>query len=136
MPVWQIVLLATALAFAAFSVFLWIWNVLRAKKMREQGFVETNKNKKVKMPIKLDQFIELFGGIDNIISSAAKNNKIKIYTVEHDKVNFVELKKIKNRGITDHTDHIEMILGTYAVDLSGMVNDLVTLNMANKKAVL
>lgn len=134
-PVWQIILLATALLFAAFSVFLWVWNVVRAKKMREQGFVNTKKlNNKIKMPVKLDKFIEIFGGIDNIVSASAAKNKIKVYVTEHEKINFDELKKIKNRGIFDQSDNVSIILGNYAGDLSGMINDLINLNSATKKA--
>lgn len=134
MPVWQTVLLVTALLFAGFSVFLWIWNVLRAKKMRQQGFVTTKQTKKVKMPIKLDKFIDIFGGIDNIVKSSVSKNKIKIYINDHDKIDFEALKKIKNQGIFDQNDSVSIILGKYAADLSGMINDLVTLNNSTKKA--
>lgn len=132
MPVWQIILLATALLFAAFSVFLWVWNVFRAKKLRQQGFVTPKETKKVKMPIKLDKFIDIFGGIDNVLSASASNDKIKIYVADREKVNLEGLKKIKNRGILDQTDNVSIILGNYAVDLSGMINDLVTLNNTSK----
>lgn len=134
MPIWQIILLAIALFFAVISVFLWVWNVAQAKKIREKGFVTTkNKIKKVKLPFNLDKFINILGGIDNIVKSSASNNKIKIYIVDQSKINFNELKKIKNRGILDQTDNISIILGSYVVDLSGMINDLVTLNNVSKK---
>ncbi|MBE4703964.1 PTS transporter subunit EIIB [Spiroplasma platyhelix] len=136
MPVWQIILLASALLFAAFSVFLWVWNVVRAKKLRQQGFVTTKKTKKVRMPIKLDKFVDIFGGIDNVVSASASNTKIKVYIADHKKVDFNELKKIRNRGIFDQSDSVSVILGGYASDLSGMINDLVTLNTENKKASL
>lgn len=134
MPVWQIVLLSIALLFAVFSIFLWVWNVARAKKLREQGFVtEKTKTKKVKLPFKLDKFVSVLGGIDNIVKASASNSKIRVYVVNHDKIDFVELKKIKNRGILDQSDNVSIVLGNYAPDLAGMINDLITINTTKKK---
>lgn len=105
--------------------------------MREQGFVSLkNKEKKVKLPFKLDKFIQILGGIDNIIKASASSHKLKVYILDHDKIDFDELKKIKNHGILDQTDNISISLGSYVRDLSGMINDLVSINhsdAANKK---
>lgn len=134
MPVWQIVLLASALLFAAFSVFLWMWNVLRAKKMRQQGFVTKKENKKVKMPVKIDKIIEALGGIDNILGASASHSKLKVAVADYQKVDVVALKEIKNRGLVEQGNNVSIVLGSYAPDLSGMINDLVTLNNTSKKA--
>lgn len=98
--------------------------------MREEGFVNTKtKSKKVKLPFKLDKFINIFGGIDNITKASVSHNKLKVYYVSRDKVDLEELKKIKNHGIFDQSDTISIVLtGHYAKDLSGMINDLITLN--------
>lgn len=134
MPVWQIVLLASALLFAGFSVFLWLWNVLRAKKLRQQGFVTKKENKQVKMPVKLDKVVELFGGIDNILGASASRSKLKVTVADQEKVDVEGLKKMKHHGVIEQSGSVSIVLGRYAPDLSGMINDLVTLNNTSKKA--
>lgn len=134
MPVWQIVLLASALLFAGFSIFLWLWNVLRAKKLRQQGFVTKKETKKIQMPVKIDKIVEALGGIDNIIGASASRSKLKVAIADYQKVDVEALKKIKNRGIVEQSNNVSMVLGSYALDLSGMINDLVTLNTTSEKA--
>ncbi|MCL6428574.1 hypothetical protein LT335_00113 [Spiroplasma sp. JKS002669] len=129
MPVWQIILLAIALLFAVFSVFMWIWNVTRAKKLRNETFVDQQKDsEKVKIPFKVDKFIDALGGINNISNTSVKNTKLKIEILSHDKVDFSQLKKIKNNGILVQSDNITIVLGDYASNVSVMINDLINLN--------
>lgn len=133
MPVWQIILLAIALLFAVFSIFMWIWNVTRAKKLRNETFVDQEKvSEKVKIPFKIDKFIDTLGGINNITNVSVKNNKLKIEILSHDKVDFNQLKKIKNSGILAQSDNITIVLGNYANNVAIMINDLV--NLHNKTA--
>ncbi len=129
MPVWQIILLAIALLFAVFSIFMWVWNVSRAKKLRNETFVDQQKDsEKVKIPFKLDKFIDTLGGIDNITNVSVKNTKLKIEILSHDKVDFNQLKKIKNNGIVVQSDNITIVLGNYASNVAIMMNDLINLN--------
>lgn len=132
MPVWQIILLASALLFAAVSIFLWIWNVVRAKKLRNETFVvKKTDSKKIKIPFKVDKFIVALGGIDNIINTSVTQTKLKVEILSHDKVDFNQLKKINNTGILVQSDNITIILGDYVSNVSIMINDLVSLQ--NKK---
>ncbi|MGL5268246.1 MAG: hypothetical protein ACRC8P_00530 [Spiroplasma sp.] len=133
MPIWQIILLSIALLFAVLSVFLWVWNITRAKKLREQGFVTPKtKTKKVKLPFKLDKFVSILGGIDNIVKASASKSKIKVCVVDYNKIDFDELKKIKNRGIFGQTNNVSIVLGNSAPDLCGMINDLITINIKKR----
>lgn len=134
MPVWEIVLLVIALLFAAVSIGIWIWNVNVAKKLRnQQGNIPRKANNKLqKFPFKLQNFILDLGGIDNIKETTATSNKIKIVVIEHAKINFNNLKKIKNRGILDQNDSISLVLGTYCNNLSIAINDLIKLNNDEK----
>lgn len=101
--------------------------------MREQGFVTTKtKTKKVKLPFKLDKFINSLGGIDNIVKASVSKNKLKVYVIDHDQINFDELKKIKNHGIFDQSDNISIVLGSHATSIAGMINDLITLNTTDR----
>lgn len=130
MPVWEIVLLVIALLFAVVSISIWVWNVNAAKKLRNQKVDSLAKNphKPQKFPFKLQNFIFDLGGIDNIKETTATNNKIKIVVVEHSKINFPNLKKIKNRGILDQDDSVSLVLGNYCNNLSTTINDLIKLN--------
>lgn len=129
MPIWQIVLLVIALLFAVASIGIWILNVSTAKKLRNQQ--ESNSkpiNKPQKFPFKLQNFIVDLGGIDNIKETTATANKIKVEIIDHSKINFNNLKKIKNRGILDQDDSVSLVLGTYCNNLSIAINDLIKLN--------
>ncbi|MDQ7982814.1 MAG: hypothetical protein REH79_01165 [Spiroplasma sp.] len=129
MPIWQIILLASALVFALISIFLWIWNILRAKKLRTEGFVNKKTiTKKIKIPFKLDKFISALGGIDNIANTSVVDTKIKIEILSYEKVNFNRLKKINNTGIVVQSDNITIVLGDYANKVSIMVNDMINLH--------
>lgn len=133
MPVWEIVLLVIALLFAVVSIGIWIWNVNVAKKLRNQQENSSTKcyNKPQKFPFKLQNFILDLGGIDNIKETTATVNKIKVEVIDHSKINFNNLKKIKNRGILDQNDSVSLLLGTYCNSLSTAINDLIKMN--NKK---
>lgn len=134
MPVWQIILLAVALLFAVVSVFLWIWNVSRARKIRNESFGDQQKaSEKGKIPFKVEKFIDLLGGIANITNSSVSNTKLKIEILSHDKVDFNQLKKIKNNGILVQSDNITIVLGDYASDVSTMINQLI--NSQNRELV-
>lgn len=130
MPVWEIVLLVIALVFAIVSIGIWIWNVNAAKKLRYQQDDNSIKhnNKPQKFPFKLENFIVDLGGIDNIKETTATANKIKVSVIDHSKINFNNLKKIKNRGILDQNNSISLVLGTYCNNLSTTINELVKLN--------
>ncbi|WP_342260905.1 hypothetical protein [Spiroplasma endosymbiont of Notiophilus biguttatus] len=129
MPIWQIVLLVIALLFAVASIGIWIWNVSTAKKLRNQQESSLKSiNKPQKFPFKLQNFILDLGGIDNIKETTATANKIKIEIIDHSKINFNNLKKIKNRGILDQDDSVSLVLGTYCNNLSIAINDLIKLN--------
>lgn len=129
MPVWQIILLVIALLFAVFSIFMWIWNVTRAKKLRNETFTNKQEDaKKVKIPFKVDKFIEALGGINNISNASATNSKLKVEILSHDKVDFSQLKKIKNTGVLVQSDNITIVLGDYASNVSVMINDLINLH--------
>lgn len=133
MPIWQVILLAIALLLGVISIFLLVWNSLRAKKMREASLMPAKpKLTKIKFPFKVDKFIDILGGIENIKTTSATNNKIKISVVERDKVDFSELKKIKNRGILDQSDAISIVLGSYVGELSKVINDLINLHQEQK----
>lgn len=97
--------------------------------MREANFVPTkSKLKKTKLPFKIDKFISILGGIENIKVTSATNNKIKINIINRNKIDFNELKKIKNRGILDQSDAISILLGNYVGELSKIINDLIVLH--------
>lgn len=130
MPVWEIVLLVIALLFAVVSIGIWIWNVNAAKKLRSQqenNSIKSN-NKPQKFPFKLQNFILDLGGIDNIKETTATVNKIKVEVIDHSKINFNNLKKIKNRGILEQNDSVSLVLGTYCNSLSTAINDLIKMN--------
>ncbi len=130
MPVWEIVLLVIALLFAVVSIGIWIWNVNAAKKLRNQQENSSTKfsNKPQKFPFKLQNFILDLGGIDNIKVTTATVNKIKVEIKDHSKINFDNLKKIKNRGILDQNDSVSLVLGIYCNSLSTAINDLIKMN--------
>ena len=130
MPIWQIVLLVIALLFAVGSIGIWIWNVSTAKKLRNQQENSSMKviNKPQKFPFKLQNFIFDLGGIDNIKGTTATANKIKVEIIDHSKINFNNLKKIKNRGILDQDYSVSLVLGNYCNNLSIVINDLIKLN--------
>lgn len=130
MPVWEIVLLVIALLFAVVSIGIWIWNVNVAKKLRNQQESSSTKyyNKPQKFSFKLQNFILDLGGIDNIKKTTATANKIKVEVIDHSKINFNNLKKIKNRGILDQNDSVSLVLGTYCNSLSTAINDLIKMN--------
>ncbi|WP_425380998.1 hypothetical protein [Spiroplasma endosymbiont of Polydrusus pterygomalis] len=130
MPVWEIVLLVIALLFAMVSIGIWIWNVNAAKKLRNQQENSSTRfsNKPQKFPFKLQNFILDLGGIDNIKATTATVNKIKVEVNDHSKINFDNLKKIKNRGILDQNDSVSLVLGIYCNSLSTAINDLIKMN--------
>lgn len=128
MPDWQIILLVSALAFAFVSIGIWIWNVNTAKKMRSQTNIKNKTNNKPqKFPFKLENFILYLGGIENIKESSASANKIKISIIDHSKIDFSNLKKIKNRGILDQSQAVSLVLGSYCYNLSSAINELIKL---------
>lgn len=128
MPDWQIILLVSALAFAVVSIGIWIWNVNTAKKMRNQTNIKSKTNNKPqKFPFKLENFILYLGGIENIKESSASANKIKISIIDHNKIDFSNLKKIKNRGILDQSQAVSLVLGSYCYNLSNAINELIKL---------
>lgn len=128
MPDWQIILLVSALAFAVVSIGIWIWNVNAAKKMRNQTNIKSKTNNKPqKFPFKLENFILYLGGIENIKESSASANKIKISIIDHNKIDFSNLKKIKNRGILDQSQAVSLVLGSYCYNLSNAINELIKL---------
>lgn len=130
MPVWEIVLLVIALLFAVVSIGIWIWNVNAAKKLRNQQENNSTRssNKPQKFPFKLQNFILDLGGIDNIKATTATVNKIKVEVKDHSKINFDNLKKIKNRGILDQNDSVSLVLGIYCNSLSTAINVLIKMN--------
>lgn len=129
MPIWQIILLVIALLFAVASIGIWIWNISTAKKLRNQQESSLKSiNKPQKFPFKLQNFIVDLGGIDNIKGTTATANKIKVEIIDHSKINFNNLNKIKNRGILDQDDSVSLVLGTYCNNLSIAINDLIKLN--------
>lgn len=130
MPAWQIALLVSALLFAVVSIGIWIWNVNTAKKLRTETKKDEGKinNKPQKFPFKLQNFILYLGGIENIKETSATANKIKISIIEHTKIDFNSLKKIKNRGILDQSEAVSLVLGSYCYNLSSAINELIKLN--------
>lgn len=130
MPVWEIVLLVIALLFAVASIGIWIWNVNAAKNLRNHQENSSTRfsNKPQKFPFKLQNFILDLGGIDNIKATTATVNKIKVEVKDHSKINFDNLKKIKNRGILDQNDSVSLVLGIYCNSLSTAINDLIKMN--------
>ncbi len=129
MPAWQIALLVSALLFAVVSIGIWIWNVNTSKKLRNQTNVKGKiNNKPQKFPFKLENFILYLGGIENIKETSASANKIKISIIEHTKIDFNNLKKIKNRGILDQSEAVSLVLGSYCYNLSSAINELIKLN--------
>lgn len=128
MPNWQIILLVSALVFAVVSIGIWIWNVNNAKKMRNQTNIKNKiNNKPQKFPFKLENFILYLGGIENIKEASASANKIKISIIDHSKIDFSNLKKIKNRGILDQSQAVSLVLGSYSYNLSSAINELIKL---------
>jgi len=126
---YQLVLVIIALLFALLSIGIWIWNVNKAKKLRNQSNDQKKSNNKPqKFPFKLENFINDFGGIENIKETAATINKIKITVFDHNKINFINLKKLKNRGILDQTAAVSLVLGSYCYNLSKAINGLIKLN--------
>lgn len=124
MPVWKTILVVIALIFAAVSIFLWIFNNIRAKKLRANGGLIDNQ-KSVKIPFKIEKFIDIFGGINNIIETSVLSNRIKIKVVSIKKVDFFDLKKIKNQGILEQSDSVTIVLGEYAQFLSEQINKMI-----------
>lgn len=129
MPAWQIALLVSALLFAVVSIGIWIWNINTAKRLRNQITNQEGKinNKPQKFPFKLENFILYLGGIENIKETLATTNKIKISIIDHTKINFNNLKKIKNRGILDQSEAVTLVLGSYCYNLSNVINELIKL---------
>lgn len=130
MPIWEIILLVIALLFAVISIGIWIWNVNVAKRLRNNQEHSSPKfsNKPQKFPFKVQNFILDLGGIENIKVTTATTNKIKVEVIDHSKINFNNLKKIKNRGILDQDDSVTLVLGTYCNSLSTTINDLIKMN--------
>lgn len=95
----------------------------KAKRISSQINQELIKSEK--LPFDLDQFINILGGLENIQTTQATLNMIKIDVVDKTKVNQDQIKsRLKINGIMWASHDLSLVCGDYASSLSEQINQL------------
>ncbi|AAP56894.1 putative PTS system glucose-specific enzyme IIB PtsG [Mycoplasmoides gallisepticum CA06_2006.052-5-2P] len=95
----------------------------KAKRISSQINQELIKSEK--LPFDLDQFINILGGLENIQTTQATLNMIKINVVDKTKVNQDQIKsRLKINGIMWASHDLSLVCGDYASSLSEQINQL------------
>ncbi|MGL4950591.1 MAG: hypothetical protein ACRC4M_01995 [Mycoplasma sp.] len=77
-----------------------------------------------KIPFKVEKFIELLGGVENILTSVGSLNTLKLEVVDKNLVKQEEIKKIGAKGIMISKNKISIIFGDFAIILNDEINKL------------
>ncbi|QEX47470.1 PTS sugar transporter subunit IIA [Mycoplasmoides gallisepticum] len=95
----------------------------KAKRISSQINHELIKSEK--LPFDLDQLINILGGLENIQTTQATLNMIKINVVDKTKVNQDQIKsRLKINGIMWASNDLSLVCGDYASSLSEQINQL------------
>ncbi|WP_255565826.1 PTS sugar transporter subunit IIA [Mycoplasma sp. E35C] len=97
----------------------------KAKRMSSQ----VNQELKIsnKLPFNLDNFVRALGSWDNLQSSEATLNMIKISVVDKNKINPDQIKKeFKIKGIMWSGNNLSLVCGDYAISLSEQINSRIS----------
>ncbi|QMT98392.1 PTS sugar transporter subunit IIA [Mycoplasma tullyi] len=95
----------------------------KAKRISSQINQELIKSEKI--PFDLNEFINILGGIDNIQTTTATLNTIKINVADKTKVNQDQIKnRLKINGMMWASHDLSLVCGDYASSLSDQINQL------------
>ncbi|MGL4951736.1 MAG: hypothetical protein ACRC4L_01985 [Mycoplasma sp.] len=114
-----LIILLTILTFGLFRIYL-NNKIEEAKKISEVS--ETSEEvpqlkTSIKIPFKVEKFVELLGGAENILSIDASLNTLKIEVKNKKIVNQDSIKKLGAKGIMTSANKLSIVLGDYALNL-------------------
>ncbi|MCV3753810.1 PTS transporter subunit EIIB [Ureaplasma zalophigenitalium] len=112
---WKIVLLIICTFGIAYFIL---------KKKAKEKALQTNTELTVskKIPFHMDQFYQAVGGVQNIESSTATLNSLKLVLKKPELVNVTSLKALNAKGILKSNNSYRMTLGDFAMSLSETIN--------------
>lgn len=85
---------------------------------------KSKKDKFIKQNEELDEFISLFGGIENIIEVKARESRLSLVLNDYDKVNQEGLKQKGVSSSIKMSNKITFVIGSLAKDIEEHINSL------------
>ena len=117
MPDWILDNLVLCICIVAFVLILIaVVIILLVNKSKKDKFIKQNEE--------LDEFITLFGGIENIIEVSARESRLSLKLVDYDKI---DQEGLKHKGVTSSikmSNKITFVIGSLAKSIEEHINSL------------